>query len=265
MKDLQTYNNSIFESIKHINEGGNEYWEARELQKVLGYSSWQKFIPIIEKAKESCNNSKINVDDHFNQTVKMVSIGSGAYRKQVDYRLSRYACYLIVQNGDPRKKVIALGQTYFAIQTRKQELLEELTEDERRLLGRNDLLEANKKLSGAAKKAGVKNFGKFNNYGYKGLYNGETVSDIRKRKGLNKNQNISDYMSSVELGANFFRVTQTEDKIKNEKIIGEDNACNTHYIVGKKVRETIKDLGGTMPEKLKTPNKSIKEIEKLLK
>lgn len=264
MKDLQTYNNSIFESIKHINEGGNEYWEARELQKVLEYKEWRNFKKIIDKSIITCKTSKNNIDYDFVKVNKIVKAGA-TVKKLDDYRLSRYACYLIVQNGDPRKKVIALGQTYFAIQTRKQELLEELTEDERRLLGRNDLLEANKKLSGAAKKAGVKNFGRFNNYGYKGLYNGETVSDIRKRKGLNKNQNISDYMSSVELGANFFRVTQTEDKIKNEKIKGEDNACNTHYIVGKKVRETIKDLGGTMPEKLKTPNKSIKEIEKLLK
>ena len=189
-------------------------------------------------------------------------MGNGAKQIIEDYKLSRYACYLIVQNGDSRKEVIALGQTYFAMQTRKQELLEEIEENKKRLMQRQDLNRANKNLSGASKTAGVTNYGKFINEGYKGLYNGETANDIKRRKGLKKNQNISDYMSSEELGANIFRATQTEAKLRREKIIGNTEASKTHYMVGQAVRKKIKDLGGTMPEDLPTPKKSTKELKK---
>ena len=259
-------NNKSFEEIKHIDENGVEFWYARELMPILQYSNWQNFEKIINKAKLSCENSNINVLDHFTDINKMVQIGSGAERKQQDYKLSRYACYLIAQNGDSRKKVIALAQTYFAIQTRKQEISEKeynmLTEDEKRFYQRNLTRKGNYSLNQTAKKAGVKNFDKFHNSGYKGLYNGETADDIAKRKGLRYREDILDNMGSEELAANLFRITQTESKLKKDNIQTEKNANKTHYNVGAKVRKTIKELGGTMPEDLPTPKKSLKQLEK---
>ena len=259
-------NNSTFEEIKHIDEFGSEYWSARELMKVLEYSTWQKFEKVISNAKIACKRSNFRVDGHFNHLVKMVQLGSSASRKINDYSLSRYACYLIVQNADSSKEVVALGQTYFAIQTRKQELSEqeynELTEDEKRFYNRNLTRKGNYVLNQTAKEAGVKNFDKFHNAGYKGLYNGETADDIARRKGLRYREDILDNMGSDELIANLFRISQTNQKLKNDNIQGETNACDVHYFVGKEVRKTIERVGGTMPEDLPTPEKSLKELEK---
>ncbi len=266
MNNLENYNESIFESIKHIDEYGNEYWEARELQKVLGYVQWRRFNEVIEKSKISCNNSKYLVNEQFAEVGKPIKGGYGNTQIVKDYKLSRYACYLIVQNSDPRKEVVALGQTYFAVQTRKQELTEKeysnLTEDEKRFYQRNLTKKGNYSLNQTAKKAGVKNFDKFHNAGYKGLYNGETADDIAKRKGLRYREDILDNMGSDELIANLFRISQTEQKIRNDNITGENNANNTHFIIGKNIREVIEKNGGTMPEQLPTPEKSLKELEK---
>ena len=263
---LETNYTNDFEGIKHTDEEGREYWYARELMVVLQYKKWQNFEAIINKAMISCTNSKINVLDHFANVSKMVKIGSGAEREQQDYKLTRYACYLIAQNGDSRKKVIAIAQTYFAVQTRKQELSEReyslLSEDEKRFYQRDLTRKGNYSLNQAAKNAGVKNFDKFHNEGYKGLYNGETADDIAKRKGLRYREDILDNMGSEELAANLFRITQTESKLKKDKIHTENDANKTHYNVGAKVRKTIKELGGTMPEDLPTPKKSLKQIEK---
>lgn len=265
MKNIDK-NNKSFEDIKHIDENGIEFWYARELMSILQYSNWQNFEKIINKAKISCENSNINVLDHFTDINKMVQIGSGAERKQQDYELTRYACYLIAQNGDSRKKVIALAQTYFAVQTRKQEITEKeysiLTEDEKRFYQRNLTRKGNYSLNQTAKKAGVKNFDKFHNSGYKGLYNGETADDIAKRKGLRYREDILDNMGSEELAANLFRITQTESRLKKDKIDTEKKANKTHYEVAKKVRKAIADIGGTMPEDLPTPKKSLKQLEK---
>ena len=259
-------NNKSFEEIKHIDENSVEFWYARELMHILQYSNWQNFEKIIDKAKTSCKNSDVNILDHFIDISKMVQIGSGAKRKQQDYKLTRYACYLIAQNGDSRKKVIAFAQTYFAVQTRKQEITEKeysmFTEDEKRFYQRNLTRKGNYSLNQTAKKAGVKNFDKFHNAGYKGLYNGETADDIAKRKGLRYREDILDNMGSEELAANLFRITQTESKLKKDNIQTEKDANKTHYNVGAKVRKTIKELGGTMPEELPTPKKSLKELEK---
>ena len=266
MNDLEIINEKVFEDIKHIDENGNEYWYARELQKVLDYKEWRKFKGVIDKAIISCDNSNNNVLDHFVGADKMITVAKGVKRKVEDYKLSRYGCYLVTQNGDSRKKVIALAQTYFAVQTRKQELLEQeynkLSEDEKRLYQRSLTRKGNYSLNRTAKHAGVKNFDKFHNYEYKGLYNGETADDIFKKKGLMYREDILDNMCSDELIANLFRMSQTEQKLKNEDIKGEGNANITHYEVGKKIRNTIKELGGTMPEDLPTPNKSLKELEK---
>lgn len=265
MKNIDK-NNKSFEDIKHIDENGIEFWYARELMHILQYSNWQNFEKIIKKAKISCKNSNINVLDHFIDVNKMVQIGSGAERKQQDYELTRYACYLIAQNGDSRKKVIALAQTYFVVQTRKQEISEKeystLTEDEKRFYQRNLTRKGNYSLNQTAKKAGVKNFDKFHNAGYKGLYNGETADDIAKRKGLRYREDILDNMGSEELAANLFRITQTESRLKRDKVDTENKANKTHYEVGAKIRKTIKELGGTMPEDLPTPSKSLKQLEK---
>ena len=265
MNDIDK-NNKSFEEIKHIDENSVEFWYARELMPILQYSNWQNFEKIIDKAKTSCKNSDVNILDHFIDISKMVQIGSGAKRMQQDYKLTRYACYLIAQNGDSRKKVIALAQTYFAVQTRKQEITEKeysmLTEDEKRFYQRNLTRKGNYSLNQTAKKAGVKNFDKFHNAGYKGLYNGETADDIAKRKGLRYREDILDNMGSEELAANLFRITQTESKLKKDNIQTEKDANKTHYNVGAKVRKTIKELGGTMPEDLPTPKKSLKELEK---
>lgn len=265
--ELDEYKEKTFEDIKHIDELGNEYWEARELMVTLGYSRWGNFEKVIDKAKITCRVSNNNVSDHFADVGKMVEIGSNAKRKQNDYKLSRYACYLIVQNSDPRKKSVALGQTYFAVQTRKMEITEEqyqnLSEDEKRLYTRINVRNKNKYLFDTAKQAGVTNYGKFNNYGYRGLYNGETAQAIAKRKGIDeKKEDILDYMGSEELAANLFRITQTDGLLKKNNINNERDACDTHHKVGRAVRDTIKKLGGTMPEELPTPKKSIREIEK---
>ncbi len=239
--------NKSFEDIKHIDESGVEYWYARELMPILQYSNWQNFEKIIDKAKKSCQNSDISVFDHFTDVNKMVQIGSGAYREQIDYKLTRYACYLIAQNGDSRKKVIALAQTYFAVQTRKQEISEKeysmLTEDEKRFYQRDLTRKGNYSLNQAAKNAGVKNFDKFHNAGYKGLYNGETADDIAKRKGLRYREDILDNMGSEELAANLFRITQTESRLKRDKVDTEKKACDTHNKIGKIVRNAIKQAG----------------------
>ncbi len=265
MNDIEK-NNKSFEDIKHVDENGIEFWYARELMPILQYSNWQNFEKIINKAKVSCENSDISILDHFTDVNKMVQIGSGAYREQIDYELTRYACYLIAQNGDSRKKVIALAQTYFAVQTRKQEITEKeyssLTEDEKRLYQRNLTKKGNYSLNQTAKNAGVKNFDKFHNYGYKGLYNGETADDIAKRKGLRYREDILDNMGSDELIANLFRISQTEQKLKKDNIQTEKEANKTHYNIGKNIREVIAKNGGTMPEELPTPKKSLKQLEK---
>ena len=262
------YSESLFESIKHVNEYGQEFWYARELQVALEYSKWQNFVNVINRAMESCKNSGMNTSDHFAEVSKMVEIGSDTTREIVDIQLSRYACYLIVQNGDPRKKVIALGQTYFAVKTRQQELIEhfdELDETHKRLAIRREMAEHNKMLVAAAKDAGVKTpieYATFQNFGYMGLYGGLKAADIHKRKNLKDNQNILDHMGYEELAANLFRATQTEAKLRRDNIQGKAAANKTHYDVGSKVRQTIKDLGGTMPEDLPTPEKRINELEK---
>ena len=266
MNEIKENAENLFEDIKHIDENGNEYWYARELMPLLEYSKWERFSNTIENAKISCKNSRCDVDEHFPGVGKLSKRNNGAVVKIKDYKLSRYACYLIAQNGDSRKKAISLAQTYFAIQTRKQELSEkeynELTEDEKRLYQRNLTRKGNYSLNIAAKNAGVKNFDKFHNSGYKGLYNGETANDIAKRKKLRYREDILDNMGSDELIANLFRISQTEQKLKNENIKLEGKANETHYEVGKEIRNTIKRLGGTMPEDLPTPNKSLKELEK---
>lgn len=263
--DLVNKTEKDFESIKHVDENGTEFWYARELMIMLEYSKWGNFIKVIDKAKKSCKNSNFNIIDHFADVGKMVKAGV-ADKEIDDLKLTRYACYLIAQNGDTRKKTIALAQTYFAVQTRKQELTrqeyEQLSEDEKRLYTRKNVKDKNKYLFDTAKLAGVRNYGKFNNYGYRGLYNGETAKDIANRKGISEKEDILDYMSSTELAANLFRITQTDEVLKNKNINNEDDACKTHHNVGQAVRQTIKRIGGTMPEDLPTPNKSAKQIEK---
>ena len=266
MQDIEKYNEKIFEDIKHTDEYGNEYWLARDLQVALEYVQWRRFNEVINRALIASDNSGMDIKNHFAEVGKMVEIGSGAKRKQIDYKLSRYACYLIVQNSDPRKEVVALGQTYFAVQTRKQELTEKeysmLTEDEKRFYQRDLTKKGNYSLNQVAKKCGVKNFDKFHNAGYKGLYNGETANDIAKRKNLRYREDILDNMGSEELAANLFRITQTESKLKRDNISTEKDANETHYNVGKAVRKTIEEIGGIMPEDLPTPEKSLKELEK---
>ena len=265
MNELAKINETIFENIKHIDNDGNEYWYARELQQILGYKEWRYFSVVIEKAQIACSQSNNNINSHFGVNTKIVSAGK-ATKPIIDYRLSRYACYLIVQNANPKYEAVSLGQTYFAVQTRKMELTEEeygrLTEDEKRLYRRRQTRDGNKILYKIAKEKGVKNFDKFTNAGYKGLYNGETANDIAKRKGLRYREDILDNMGSVELGANIFRITQTEALLEKQEEPNEIIATNTHYKVGKTVRKAIEDLGGTMPEDLPTPDKSLKELEK---
>lgn len=267
MNELEKNNTEkTFEKIKHIDEEGMEFWYARELAKALEYKRWDKFKNVLTKSMIACQNSNNLINDHFSQVEKMVSLGSDATRKIEDYKLSRYACYLIAQNGDARKKVIALAQTYFAIQTRKQELSEReyqsLTEDEKRLYQRSLTRKGNHSLNQTAKKAGVKNFDRFHNAGYKGLYNGETAADIARRKGLRYREDILDNMGSDELIANLFRISQTEQKLKKDNIKGEQKANEVHFNIGRNIREVIAKNGGTMPENLPTPEKSLKELEK---
>lgn len=268
MNSLQNYNESIFEGIKHTNEYGQEYWNARELYKALEYTEFNKFLPVINKAMKACEASGNSILDHFAEVSEMVDIGSGAKRSVEGYTLSRYACYLIVMNGDPRKEVIALGQTYFAVKTRQQELIDdydEMSEDRKRIAIRQEMKEHNKKLADAAHDAGIttpREYAIFQNKGYQGLYGGLGVKEIHDKKGLKKSQQILDHMGSTELAANLFRATQTEEKLRREDIQGKKAAGQTHYDVGKKVRQTIKDLGGTMPEDLPTPSKGIPQLEK---
>lgn len=272
MTDVENYSEIVFEKIKHLDENEIEFWYARDLQVVLEYKEWRNFTKVIDKAKDACINSNFSISDHFERIDKTIELGSTTTRKIEDIKLTRYACYLIVQNSDPRKSIVALGQTYFSMQTRKQEIAEELqknfdslSEEQKRLAIRKDLKEHNKHLVNAASDAGVKtaiDYARFQNFGYKGLYGGLDAKGIHTKKGLEKNQKILDHMGSTELAANLFRATQTEDKLKREEIKGKENANNTHFEVGKVVRNTIKELGGTMPEDLPTPTKSIKELEK---
>ena len=260
---------NIFEQIRQVDENGNEYWSARDLGKVLEYSEFRHFIPVIDRAKEACKNSGLLVSDHFEDILDMIELGKGAKRSVESIKLSRYACYLIVQNADPSKKIVATGQTYFAIQTRIQEIrqMDEYTslksEEEKRIFLRSELKSHNIQLAEAAKEAGVIepiDYAIFQNHGYMGLYGGLDAKGIHTRKGLKKSQNILDHMGSTELAANLFRATQTEDKLRREEIKGKQKANTTHFNVGKKVRQTIEELGGTMPENLPT-EKSIKELE----
>ena len=258
-----------FEKARQTDAAGNEYWSARDLQHLLDYSTWQKFMAVITKAQTACAQSGYAVADHFNRTVKMVVIGSGAQRQQTDFHLSRYACYLIVQNGDPNKNVIAAGQTYFAVQTRRQELQDtetfrQLSEDKQRLLLRGQIRTHNSDLAAAAKEAGVEKpveYATFQNHGYKGLYGGLDNQGIHKRKGLKKSQKILDHMNASELAANLFRATQTEEKLRRDHIKGKTQANQAHFEVGRKVRQTIEELGGIMPEDQPVPEKSIKQLE----
>jgi len=266
MNEIKEYNETVFENIKHTDEFGNEYWLARELSKVLEYRDWRNFLKVLNKAKEACINSGFNVKEQLVEVNKLSKRNNNATANIQDYKLSRYICYLIVQNADPSKEVVALGQTYFAVQTRKQELTEKeysmLTEDEKRFYQRSLTKKGNYSLNQVAKKCGVKNFDKFHNAGYKGLYNGETANDIAKRKNLRYREDILDNMGSEELAANLFRITQTESKLKRDNISSEKDANETHYNIGKNIREVIAKNGGTMPEKLPTPKKSLKELEK---
>lgn len=254
---------SPFERIKRTNDAGNEYWSSRDFAKVLGYSDYRNFEQVINKARTACFNSGQRIDDHIVDVTDMIEVGKGAKREVKSSFLSRYACYLIVQNADPGKEIVALGQTYFAVQTRKQELSEQAIEDERRLLLRDEMRLHNVKLADAAKDAGViepKDYAIFQNHGYMGLYGGLTAKDIHHRKNLKKSQQILDHMESTELAANLFRATQAEEKLRREQITGKTKANKAHQEVGAKVRQTIKELGGTMPEDLPTAD-SIKKLE----
>jgi len=268
--ELSHKHNNLFEEIKHTDENGIEYWSARDLSKVLEYSEYRHFLPVIERAKEACANSGQEVANHFEDILEMINLGKTAQREVESVKLSRYACYLIVQNADPGKEVVALGQTYFAVQTRLQEIrqMDEYnrlsTEDEKRLFLRNEMAKHNTQLAAAAKDAGVVepiDYAIFQNHGYMGLYGGLDAKAIHKKKGLKKSQQILDHMGSTELAANLFRATQTEEKLKRENIKGKHKANQTHYEVGKKVRQTIQELGGEMPENLPVAD-SIKKIEK---
>ena len=268
-KSVADQHHASFEGIRHVDEEGNEFWLARQLARVLDYSQYRHFVPVVERAKEACRNSAQPVEHHIEDVLTMVDIGSGAKRQVEDFRLSRYACYLIVQNGDPSKPVIANGQTYFALQTRRQELADDakfaqLNEDEKRLAIRNELATHNKHLAAAAKNAGVEtsmDYAIFQDHGYKGLYGGLGNKEIHARKGLKKSQKILDHMGSTELAANLFRATQTEEKLRRDQVQGKTQANKTHYEVGRKVRQTITELGGTMPENLPKPDTSIQQVE----
>lgn len=267
MSDLKGKEYKRFEDIKHVHEDGSEYWSARELAPVLEYTQWKNFHKVIQRAMVACENSGHSVPDDFAEVSKIVKAGATS-KPKLDYELSRYACYLIVQNGDPRKEVIALGQTYFAIQTYRQELADrfnQLDEDRRRLVVRGDVRQWNQLLAETAHDAGVitsEEFAIFQNAGYMGLYGGLDVEDIHRKKELEVNQKILDYMGSTELIANLFRISQTEEKLRKDSIKGARNAAATHYSVGHEVRTAIEKIGGTMPEDLPTPEKSIQQIEK---
>ena len=260
------YSNNTFENIKHIDEHGNEYWYARELSKVLEYRDWRNFLKVLKKAKEACKNSGFNVDEQLVEVNKLSRRNNNAIANIQDYKLSRYICYLIVQNADPSKEVVALGQTYFAIQTRKQEITEQeydsLSDEEKRFYQRKLTKQGNYTLQKVASAAGVKNMAEFHNAGYKGLYNGETADDIFKRKKLRYREDILDNMNEDELVANLFRINQTKQRLIRDNVQGEKEAKDVHYEVGKKVRKAIADIGGMMPEEMPTPKKSLKELER---
>jgi DNA-damage-inducible protein D len=269
--ELSNQHKTVFEQIKQIDDAGNEWWSARHLGKILEYSEYRHFKPVIEKAKEACINSDQRIEDHFEDFLEMLDIGSGAKRPMEDgVKLSRYACYLIVQNADPSKEVVAQGQTYFAVQTRLQEIrqMDEYnrlaSEDEKRLFLREEMKRHNIQLADAAKGAGViepLDYAIFQNHGYMGLYGGLDAKGIHKNKGLKKSQNILDHMGSTELAANLFRATQTEEKLRRDNIKGKQKANQTHFEIGQKVRKTIEEIGGTMPEDLPVAD-SIKKLEK---
>lgn len=271
--EIVEHHHQTFESIKQVDEDGSEYWLARQLAPLLEYLQYRNFQPVLAKAKESCKKSGHDSDDHFADVRNMVDIGSGARRRIPDVRLSRYACYLVVQNGDPSKPVIANGQTYFAVQTRRQELSDEerfegASEDDRRIILRGELKMHNNALSAAANDAGVEtplDYAIFQDHGYRGLYGGLTAKGIHQRKGLKKSHQILDHMGSTELAANLFRATQTEEKLRRDNVQGKGRANATHNEVGKKVRKAIEDIGGTMPEDLPTPDTSIQQLERLKK
>lgn len=268
MADIEHYQERIFEDIKNTNEYGEEYWYARDLEKVLQYEDWENFKLVIEKAKTACKNSQNDVEEHFADITKTEKKGSRTQKEENDIILSRYASYLIIQNGDPENEAIALGQTYFAVKTRQHESIENyerLSEEGRRLAIRKEMTKHNKSLAAAAKKAGVEtssDYSEFQNKGYAGLYDGLDAKGIHRKKGLKKSQNILDHMGSTELAANLFRATQAEEKLRSENIKGKDKANKAHYEVGKKVRKTIKELGGQMPEDLHLPEKSIGQIKR---
>ena len=265
-KITDKYTNNTFENIKHIDEHGNEYWYARELSKVLEYRDWRNFLKVLKKAKEACKNSGFNVDEQLVEVNKLSRRNNNAIANIQDYKLSRYICYLIVQNADPSKEVVALGQTYFAIQTRKQEITEQeydsLSDDEKRFYQRKLTKQGNYTLQKVASVAGVKNMAEFHNAGYKGLYNGETADDIFKRKKLRYREDILDNINEDELVANLFRINQTKQRLIKDNVQGEKEAKDVHYEVGKKVRKAIADIGGMMPEEMPTPKKSLKELER---
>jgi len=269
-KELSQTNKTIFEQIREVEENNNEFWGARKLSKILEYSEYRHFLPVIERAKDACKNSGYLVSDHFEDYLEEINHGKGAKQKYPSVKLSRYACYLIVQNADPSKEIVALGQTYFAVQTRLQEISQMdaynrlSSEEEKRLYLRNEMAEHNKHLAQAAKSAGVIepiDYAIFQNHGYMGLYGGLDAKGIHKKKRLKKNEQILDYMGSTELAANLFRATQTEEKLKRENIKGKEKANQTHFEVGKKVRKTIEEIGGTMPENLPVAD-SVKKLEK---
>jgi DNA-damage-inducible protein D len=254
---------SPFERIRRVNEAGNEHWSSRDFAKVLGYADYRNFEQVIDKARLACFNSGQRVDDHFVDITEMIEIGKGGQRAVKTTLMSRYACYVAIQNADPAKDIVALGQTYFAIQTRRQELSDEQLEADRRLLLRDELKKHNTQLADAAKDCGViepRDYAIFQNHGYQGLYGGLTAQDIHQYKGLKKSQQILDHMGSTELAANLFRATQAEEKLRREKVKGKARANQTHFEVGRKVRQTIQELGGTMPENLPAAE-SIKKLE----
>ena len=267
MSDLKAKEYKTFQEIKHVSENGTEFWFARELAGVLEYVQWRNFSKVLDRAKLACKNSGYDISHHFAEVSKIVEAGATS-KPIIDFKLTRYACYLIVQNGDPRKEVIALGQTYFAIQTRRQEVADyfnQLDEDNKRLVIRGDIKQWNQMLAGAAHNAGViteQEYASFQNSGYMGLYGGMKVEDIHRKKGLKANDKILDHMGSTELIANLFRISQTEEKLKKDKTATSDAANEVHFLVGKEVRSTIKRVGGTLPEHLPAPAKSISAVER---
>ncbi len=255
--------NKIFEDLRQINSSKQEYWSARQLARTLGYSEYRHFLPVIDKAKEACSQSGQVISDHFEDILEMIELGKSASRKIRDIQLDRFACYLIMQNADPSKKIVAMGQTYFAYQTRRQELSDELSDREKRVYIRGEVSKENKKLADTAKKSGVTRFGLFNDAGYKGLY-GKPLAEVKQVKGIGQKEALLDRAGSTELAANLFRITQAEEKLRKDNIQGERDATQTHFMVGGKIRQTIKSIGGVLPENLPA-ERHIRELERELK